>query len=238
MPTLPSPAPRRLPSPWFTLLCALLASACLGLAYWQHQRAQLKQRLQDQADLRVAGTPLTGVDLDRPGSELTWQPARVSGSYEGAGQFLIDNRIHEHRVGFHVITPLQLPGNRWVLVNRGWLAAPTDRAAVRPPPAPAGTVTVTGLLAPDGSAAFELGQDHGAGGIWQQLKIARWAQQTGRNTVPAVLLAREPGEQLAAVAAAPDYRARTSRGYRLQWLGLALVAVGGWLAVALRHPAA
>lgn len=225
----------RPPSPWFTLFCASVACACLALAYWQHRRVQLKQELQDLAAAQLTAAPLDlNTTTTLTAAELQWQPAVVVGSYAGA-QLLLDNRIHAHRAGFHVITPLQLDDERWLLVNRGWFAAPAQREQAVAPAAPSGQVTITGLLTHDDSQAFELAADTGTANVWQQLHIERWNEQTGQTALPVVLLAQDPAEGLVAVAAAPNYRADVSRGYRLQWLLFACIAIGGWFAMALRR---
>ena len=40
-----------------------------------------------------------------------------------ARQILIDNKVHDGRAGYHVVTPLVLADGRVVLVDRGWIAA-------------------------------------------------------------------------------------------------------------------
>ena len=64
-----------------------------------------------------------------------------------ARQILIDNKVHDGRAGYHVVTPLVLADGRAVLVDRGWVAAGRDaRASCRRSPPPAGTVTVRGRV--------------------------------------------------------------------------------------------
>ncbi len=46
-----------------------------------------------------------------------------------ATRSIIDNRMHRGVPGYHVIMPLELEGSeRYVLVNRGWIARPLDRS--------------------------------------------------------------------------------------------------------------
>ena len=223
------------PSAGFTVFCAAVTLAALALSYWQHGRATLKDDLQRLAGERMGTAPLDLADAGAQAlDELVWRPARAIGTYEAEGGFLIDNRVHRKQPGFHVITPLALD-DRWLLVNRGWIEAARPRVAAPLPEPPEGLVTVTGLLTADSGDAFELAEDTGEGGIWQNLRIERWKSRTGREALPVVLLADSAPQGMVPVASAPDYLADRSRGYRLQWLGLALVAMSGWLAVGLRR---
>jgi surfeit locus 1 family protein len=45
----------------------------------------------------------------------------VTGEWDAARQFLLDNRTRDGRAGYEVLTPLRLVDGRWLLVNRGWL---------------------------------------------------------------------------------------------------------------------
>ena len=226
----------KFPSVLITVSCAVLFCMCLSLSYWQHQRAKLKQSLQDFATANQSKEPL---DLSKGFSEdqLRWRKATVVGTYAVDEQFLIDNRVHNHQAGFYVITPLQLENDTWILVNRGWMKAPTTRNQIAAPTAVSTTVTVTGLLKPDDADAFELADDEGKNNIWQNLKIERWAKQYNRTTIPVVLLANNAEnkeDNLVPVDFVPDYRAATSRGYRLQWLMFAVIIACGYIAIGLR----
>ena len=219
-----------------TVFCAAVAGAALSLSYWQHSRVQLKHGLQQLAEQRSAMPPGDMAELaGLVASELLWRPARAVGTYDSGRGFLVDNRIHGRQPGFHVVTPLDL-GGTWLLVNRGWMPLPPVRSDAAAPPPPPGLVTVTGLLAPDSGDAFELGGERERGPIRQNLHIDDWVDETGESALPVVMLADASPGGLVAVSAVPDYGADRSRGYRLQWLALALVAVACWLAVALRPP--
>lgn len=229
------PAQRfRMPTAGFTLFCAAVMAAALALAYWQHSRAREKDALQRLVAERMAAAPVGLGEIEAAGRDgMLWRRATAVGTFEAEGAFFIDNRLHRRQPGFHVVTPLERDGG-WLLVNRGWVPAASPRVPAAAPAPAAGRVTVSGVLAPDSGDAFELGEDAGEGGIWQNLKVDRWRSDTGREAPPVVLLADSAPEGLVPVSAAPDFRADRSRGYRLQWLGLAAVAAAGWVAVGFR----
>ena len=227
--------PERRRARMFGLLCLLLAAVAASLGVWQHQRAALKDRLQAEADRQLAAAPLRlGADADAGYAELVWRQASASGTWDRDHEILIDNRMHERQPGYHVITPLLVDG-RWLLVNRGWVPAPPTRAEqpAIPPPDPA-LLAVTGLLAPDASDAFELAPDDPTAAVWQNLKLETWRARVPGPVYPVVLLSSAPAPGLQPVAKRPDFRAEVSRGYRLQWFGLAAVFLLAWLRFAWR----
>ena len=222
---------------WGHLLCAAAAAAALGASFWQHQRAAEKQRLQDFAEARLARPALASAGLaELPAEQLHWRQAAAVGRYDPAGQFLLDNRVFESRPGFHVIAPLQMQDDLWLLVNRGWMAAVQPRKSARPPPAPGALITVSGVLVKPGQEALALPGPMREGLIWRRLDVGWWQQQSRRRALPVVLVVAADSAAAASglepVMMRPDFKAATSRGYRLQWLLLAAVVIAGWLRVA------
>ena len=59
-----------------------------------------------------------------------YQPIRVTGHYDNAHSFLLDNQFYQHQLGYHVITPFRI-GHLVLMVNRGWVPANVNRA-IRP----------------------------------------------------------------------------------------------------------
>lgn len=143
------------------LLVILLAAAavCARLGAWQLDRAQFRgeqaERLLVQA--RESAEPATIGDVLAPqasfSSELVGRSVQARGTYE-AGQLLVEDRVLDGRAGYLVLTPLLVAnaagtagwtGAAPVLpVVRGWVADPSDAAALLPEPG--AEVTVTGYL--------------------------------------------------------------------------------------------
>jgi len=98
----------------------------------------------------------------------------VRGEYAPRFTVFVDNQIHQHRPGFHVATPLRISGSqRYVLVNRGWVASPQDRSMpqIR---TPAGEQVVQGVAVGYSERYLELSTKVAEGNIWQNLVFERY----------------------------------------------------------------
>jgi cytochrome oxidase assembly protein ShyY1 len=137
---------RRFAPSWpMTLLTIALCLAFLKLGNWQWDRGVHRQAEWD-AFARGADAPLPLGTQDL-GSLVRFKRIVVSGRWDAAHQFLLDNRSHGGLPGYEVLTPLQLADGRVLLVDRGWVPFTGSRAKL-PPVALARTATValTGRL--------------------------------------------------------------------------------------------
>ena len=211
---------------WLLTAAALAAiAATASLAAWQFDRAAGKKALEQSARAGLAAAPLRV----RAGEEL--QPFRRAvaiGRYLPNKQILLDNRVHQRRAGYHVITPLLLDDGLALAVNRGWLVAGKNRAT---PPVPVlpqtGRVTVRGVLTADETGAFVLSPELVEGRVWQKLHLADYGVSYGLTLANLVLLRDDgtgEGEGLSAVSVRVDFKSARSVGYAWQWLTFALLA--------------
>ena len=218
-----------------TIICGILLMVTILLAIWQHQRALLKDNLQKLAVAHI-NKPIVNLNAlnEFDADELLWRRVEVTGVFHNDLEFYIDNRIHNHQVGVHIITPFEVSDKYWLLVNRGWYPVDLKRQIDdNIPVASREEVTITGMLTTDNQDAFELADDLGENKIWQNLKITTWQERTNKDSYPFVLLLKDPPKEIVEVAKKPDYRAEVSRGYRLQWLLLSLVVLIGWLCMSI-----
>ncbi|MGR8930757.1 MAG: SURF1 family protein [Gammaproteobacteria bacterium] len=115
---------------WSAILVYLVSVTLLcALGFWQLDRAKqkeqylLKQREAINAESRNLNEQ-TIVDIDA----ARYHKVVISGSYDVAHQFLVDNQMVEGKIGYLVLTPFFLAGQqKAILVNRGWVQAGRDR---------------------------------------------------------------------------------------------------------------
>lgn len=102
-----------------TALTVLLLAVFISLGRWQWGRAEQKEAL--------ARGFAAGAEQAQPLGALStatlprYAVVSVTGEWDAARQFLLDNRTRDGRAGYEVLTPLRLADGRWLLVNRGWL---------------------------------------------------------------------------------------------------------------------
>src|SRR5690606_5018678 len=109
-----------------TLMCLLLLPLLLRLGFWQLSREEEKRELQALYEERLQRLPVPLESLDA-GSDLQYVPVSIQGRFDNSRYFLLDNRVHEGRVGYEAIVPFLSSSGLVVFVNRGWLPGTGDR---------------------------------------------------------------------------------------------------------------
>lgn len=221
--------PRWLPTLGMVLFCVLT----VALGNWQRHRAADKQALaaQSAAAAKAASVELVAADADP--TRLRFRTVRARGEYDSARQLFIDNKVYAGRAGYDVVAPLKLAGGeRFVLVDRGWIAQRARRTELPTAAPPAGTVTVIGRANLPPQRYFELERDRGAGPLWQNLDVQRISAATGLELLPIIIEQTDPvtpDDGLVRDWPAPDLGADQNRSYMLQWYSFAALAVVLWL---------
>jgi surfeit locus 1 family protein len=225
-------ANRRRPA-WVPTAAALAAVVVFVLAgNWQHRRMLEKEALEVRMRAAAALAPVAlpaGVD---DWNAWRFRPVLARGEYDARHQILIDNKVHEGRIGYDVVTPLRLGDGRAVLVDRGWAAAGPTRAVLPDVPPPKGTIELRGRIDIPPADYYELGdRKPPAGPLWQHLDPARYAQATGIAVLPIVIEAVDPQpvDGLVRDWAAPDAGVEKHLSYMLQWYTFAAMAAGLWI---------
>ena len=136
------------------LLIVVLIPIMVRLGFWQYHRHEDKVAHNDLSSHNIAREPVPADEILAVGkklpADLQWRRVTATGRYDTGHEVLARQRSMNDVVGLYVVTPLVTDDGRTLLVNRGWIPNPpraTDRPEV--PPAPTGTVTVTGRLRPD-----------------------------------------------------------------------------------------
>lgn len=213
------------------LLAAIVVVAgTFSLGQWQLRRAAQKEALQLSLQtmnrLAVLDTPAL-LQLSDP-TQARDRAVLLTGHWVAGKTVFLDNRPMGDKTGFWVYTPLVLAGSaQTVVVQRGWVPRNfMDRSQLPPVETPAGTVTVSGRIAPPPSKLYSFdGADQGQ--IRQNLDIASFRQETGLPLLNvSVVQLGLPSEGLLRDWPAPNLGVDKHYGYALQWFALSGLTAG------------
>ena len=226
------------PSPFPTMLAAVLFVSFCGLGFWQLDRASGKEGR--QAEFQAArAIVLDESALGRGPHEFA--RIELAGRYDPEHQFLQDNRTHRGRAGYYVLTPFRTARHGAVLVNRGWAPAAGDRAELPEVPAPGGETRVRGTVRLPREDLFVLGDTgYGAPGwprVVQRVEVGSIRQALG-YPLAAWMVALDPEAPHGYVRewkVSPGPTPARHRGYAFQWFALAAALLAIWVAVSLRR---
>lgn len=212
-----------------SLVTLLLLPLLLYLGFWQLDRADQKETLQQrfQSYLDAPYVSITEVAPSDPASRYRKVVAR--GRYDAQHQILLDNKIENGRPGYHVYTPLKIAGEEHaILVNRGWIPLGSSRQQLPDVTVMDTDVAVRGRLSQPANPGLRLNGAMTAAQRWprvvQYLDYGRLSEQLGYALAPAVILL-DPNAQ---GGYQRDWRPHFAgfgparhRGYALQWFSLA-----------------
>lgn len=209
------------------VVVVVTVAALLSLGFWQLQRAEEKHRvLQAQADQQaLAPLPLESLSENLP----EFREVTLRGHFDQHRYWLLENRIHQGRYGFELVSPFSLADGATVLVHRGWLPGDRSRRQLPVVETPVGQVEITGYIDQGSAVGFELaGAEEDAG--WpkrvQWLPSERAAAALG-VALPDVLLRLKDGEpgMYTETYHAVNMPPQKHQGYAVQWFGMAAIIV-------------
>jgi surfeit locus 1 family protein len=240
-----TPTPRPADSKGRHALVLLAALAGLALAlrlgFWQLDRAAQKIALQASLEARAHEPALGASDLARDTAAVQAQAfrrVRLAGTWVVGRTVFLDNRQMGDKVGFFVLTPLQLEGSpAAVLVQRGWVARNFDqRTTLAPVATPSGRVEIEGTLAATPSRMFELGAA-ASGPIRQNVDSASFARETGLDLLPLAVIesatSTNSHDGLERHWPPPATDVQKHYGYAFQWfaIGTAIAFLYVWFRI-------
>ena len=221
MPATTGPRKRNAVWPLFAAVAGIAAAMALG--NWQLNRAAEKREARARLEAAMSQPPISVSSTEIPAADVEMRRVEARGVFEPRHAIFIDNRIHHGVPGYHVVTPLKLAGGeRYVLVNRGWIAQPPSRAELPQVPTPAGLVTVQGIAMVPGKRTLELSAHVVEGSIWQNLTIERYREARPIAIQPFLIRQESAAEDgLVREWPAPDIGVDKHYGYAFQWFALA-----------------
>src|SRR6202171_3804133 len=227
--------PRLLP----TAAMVCVAALAIALGDWQRQRAGEKSAAAALSSAAAQEAPLNLAASGNDAAAVLYRTVHGSGEYDAAHAVLIDNKVRGGRPGYEVVTPFKIaPSNRYVLVDRGWVAQGPTRKQLPSVQTPAGVVKIVGRATIPPRRYLELKADTGAGVLRQNLDIERIAASSGLALLPFVVEQTDPvtpPDDLLREWPKPDFGVERHLAYTVQWYSLAALAIVLWLVLNWRR---
>lgn len=224
-----------------TLMVLLLLPILIRLGFWQISRAQEKREIIATQHAKMAQPPqIIRTKMSRTDG-LRFRRLQITGKFNGKFQIFIDNKIHQDRVGYDVVTPLQIgDSNQYVLVNRGWVPMGQSRSDLPKVNTPRKTVTILGTAKYHTKDVVSFGDGNRSNKGWPA--VVRWvdikavAKETKLHLVPFMLL-MDPASHYGYVRHWKFINMPPAKhlSYAVQWFAMALVLVIIYLIVNLKH---
>ena len=220
------------PTITMSLLAISAFAVCIKLGFWQLNKADLKR--QQQALLSISKNtaaiqlPLNIITSDVKAFEsLRFKLVNFKGTYNNKYQVFLDNQVEDTKVGYHVLTPMQIFGsNKYVLIDRGWIKGAGNRE-IPQIETPATNQNILGdiwlpstkfysLVEPDlGNKQWQ----H----VWQNLDMQRYAKLVPFEVLPYIVRLDSQSTAGGFVRnwPVPGDRVAKHLGYAYQWFGFA-----------------
>ena len=211
---------------WPTLATIVGVAVAVALGNWQLNRGAEKRALQARFEAQAAQPPIHVGARELDATDVDMRRVEARGVFDPRHAVFLDNRIHRGVPGYHVVMPLKLEGGeRYLLVNRGWVPRTAFREAPQVRTSP-GMVEVTGVATIPGLRAVELSQAVIEGQIWQNLTIERYRKAMPLAIQPFVLRQDSAlDDGLVRAWQAPDFGIEKHYGYAFQWFALAATLI-------------
>jgi surfeit locus 1 family protein len=228
------------PALWATLATVAGVTLTIALGFWQLGRADTKQALQSRITDFAKQPPIRlgpgALKID----DLLLRHVEASGQFDPRHGVYIDNRHHKHQPGYHVYMPLRIAGSdKFILVNRGWIAAGAERSRIPPVKTAEGEVTVRGTAVPFSERFLELSSKVAEGNFWQNMVLERFRQASKLDVQPIIIqqtaLIGAPDDGLIRDWPPVDLKRNTHLAYAVQWFALAAAILITYLVLNVRR---
>jgi surfeit locus 1 family protein len=212
-----------MPSLWPTLAAVAGMALTLALGQWQLSRGNEKAALAQHIHAANRDAPIALPAAAIKAEDVAWRRVEARGRFEPKYAVFIDNRVLNGAVGYHVLMPLRIgDSERYVLVNRGWVAGTSTRSQLPQVTTPSEVVSVAGLATLPSKRYLELSSAVTDGKVWQNLTLERYRAAAPIAIQPIVIQQENDiGDGLKREWGAPDLGVERHYGYAFQWFALA-----------------
>ena len=227
------------PSLWPTLAAVAGIALTLALGNWQlgrgNEKSALTERILAASRDALIALPAAEIKVD----DVAWHRVEVRGRFEPKYMVFIDNRVLHGVAGYHVVMPLRIADSeRYVLVNRGWVAQTNSRATLPQITTPAQALRVVGLATVPSKRYLELSSKVAEGNVWQNLTLERYRAAVSIQIQPVVIQQEnEVDDGLEREWGALDLGADKHYAYAFQWFALAATILIFYVACHVRKDA-
>ena len=129
-----------------SLITAGFLYVMISLAFWQLDRAEFKESLQQNITERKSLIPVNFDALPQSIKNRRFRPVTFIGEFDGQHSFLLDNITYNGHVGYRVFTPVKVNDSTTILVNRGFVSQGKTREQLPEIETPGGKIELSGLL--------------------------------------------------------------------------------------------
>jgi surfeit locus 1 family protein len=226
-----------------TSLVFAIAAGFVSLGFWQLDRREQRQAVNEVLTSRMEAPPLGILASLSDTSGLRFRRAHAAGVWDGDRSIVLPGRSYQGVPGAHVLTPLRLPSGSGVLVNRGWVPAPDGATVDSTILVIRGETRAEGWIEAfpgrDASLARRAGSVAGTGSfrrVWYAIdETALRGQFPYRLLDVTIQLVPSPDAPTYPVRlAAPSLDQGPHLGYAIQWFSFAAIAMIGWGVMVLR----
>ena len=109
------------PGIFSTLVTAAFLYTMMSLGFWQLDRADFKDTLQQKIEQRKNLSAAGLSDLPESSDDRRYLPVKINGIYDTEHSFLLDNKTFKGRVGYHIYTPFKVSESKAILISRGFI---------------------------------------------------------------------------------------------------------------------
>lgn len=231
------------PAWWATLMALAGVAATIALGFWQLGRAETKAVLQARLDEFARQPPNLVGTAELNATDILLRRVEARGRFEPRHVVFLDNRVHKHQPGYYVLMPLRLTGEgssaKYILINRGWIAAGAERNRVPSVTTPEGDVAVTGIATPYNERFMELSTQVAEGNIWQNMVLDRYRLATKLDVQPVIVQQTNAADDGLVRDWPPlDLKRNTHLAYAVQWFALAAAILIAYVALNVRRKSA
>jgi len=214
-----------------TLITVIAVGTAAGLGAWQVQRLFWKQDLIETRQRQSTLPVLDGAPKGVRGTTYEFRRVRVTGIFDHARELYVAARSKNGNLGYHVVTPLRLRGDRVLLVNRGWVPTALRDPNLRAAGQVSGQVTITGFVRAPQQAGWATRDNKPAANLWYTVDPAAMAKAAGLETVLPWYLEAGPGANPGGFPIAGQTRLKLRNQhlqYVITWFSVALAGIVIW----------